>query len=75
MNAPAFSVTDRATWGEVLTLAEVAAIYRRQPSGIAKSCQQRQFIPAPFRVKPYHWRKTDVVRHLDAPQTQLRRVG
>lgn len=60
-----FSICDRATWPEVLTADEIAAIYQRKVSGLKKSCQQRTFVPAPYRRHPYRWKKTDVIRDLD----------
>lgn len=62
---PKFSLVNRATWPDVLTVEHVAAIYNRAIGGIKKDCQRATFTPAPFRKQPYHWRKSDVVRDLD----------
>jgi hypothetical protein len=59
-----FSVADRATWPEVLTLSHIAAIYQRGIGGVRRDLERRTFVPAPFRKYPYSWRKTDVERHL-----------
>jgi hypothetical protein len=69
-----FSPADRATWGELLTLTEIAAIYRRGPHGLRSELQRRTFVPAPFLKHPYRWRKADVIRHLDGTQSRLRRA-
>lgn len=61
----AFSITDRATWPEVLTSEQVAAIYQRKVGGLKKACQERTMVPAPFQTHPYRWRKADVLRHID----------
>jgi hypothetical protein len=61
---PAFTPTDVTTWPETLTADQVAAIYQRKPGGLKKCCQERRFVPAPFLVKPYRWRKVDVLRHV-----------
>lgn len=70
-----FSPNDRATWPELLTADEVAAIFRRQVSGLKKACQQRRFVPSPIQVRPYLWRRKDILRRLDAERTELRKVG
>ena len=70
-----FSLTDRSTWPDILTAEEVGPIYRRTPLAIKRQCSARTFVPAPFAKHPFRWRKVDVVRHLDAPTTSLRRVG
>jgi len=62
---PAFDVTDSATWPAILNAAEVAAIYRRKVGGLKKACQEHRFVPAPFQVRPYRFRKVDVVRHVE----------
>lgn len=63
--APVFSTADPDSWPVLLSLEQIAAIYQRKPSGVAKSCQQRTFQPAPFLVHPYRWKKTDLMRHLN----------
>lgn len=75
MSAPAFSPADRSTWPELLTAEQVAELWQRKVSGLKKSCQKHRFIPAPFQVRPYLWRKVDVLRFVDTPRTSLRRAG
>jgi hypothetical protein len=65
MTAPEFNPTDPATWPLALTAEQVAAIYQRKVGGLRKSCQKGRFVPVPFSVKPYRWRKADVLRHLE----------
>lgn len=57
-----FTPTDPATWPAVLTADEVAAIFRRAVGGLKKAVQRGGFVPAPFQVKPYRWRKSDIQR-------------
>lgn len=48
----------------LLTLDEVAAIYRLSSSTIRSYLQRGLFRPAPVRRYPYRWRKSDVERDL-----------
>jgi len=60
-----FDVTDAKTWPMVLNAEQVAAIYQRSVLAVKKACQQDRFIPAPFQVRPYRFRKVDVLRHIE----------
>jgi hypothetical protein len=71
---PVFSVLDRATWPETLTADHVAAIYDRKVGGLKKTIQRGTFRPAPVHVKPYQWRRSDVLRDLDGG-VSLRRAS
>lgn len=71
----AFTVRDASTWSEVMTVHEIAAIYRRKVGGLRKSCQRGQFAPAPYREHPWLWRKVDVERDVFGPRIQLRRIA
>lgn len=74
--SPVFSITNSATWPVCLTPEQIAAIYQRTVAAVKKACQQGRFVPAPFEVHPYRWRKCDVLRHLDrTPSSSLRAVG
>jgi hypothetical protein len=64
VSAP-FDITDSSTWPVVLTAEQVAAIYQRPVGGVKKACQLHRFVPAPFQVRPFRFRKTDVTRHLE----------
>lgn len=71
-----FTPLDAATWPLVLTAEQVAAIYQRSVLGLKKSCQQQRFIPAPFRTKPYRWRRVDVLRDVEgARMAPMRRAS
>jgi len=60
-----FDVTDTATWGVILTIHDMCAIYSRTVGAIRKACQQGRFVPAPLEGKPYRWRRCDVLRHVE----------
>jgi hypothetical protein len=62
-----FNAGDSSTWPALLTVEEVAAIFRRGVHGLRKACQPRAthpFVPAPAHKYPLRWKKTDVVRAL-----------
>lgn len=59
---PTFDPKQPETWPLVLNAAQVAAIYQRRPDGLRKACQLRRFLPAPYRAKPYLWRRVEVLR-------------
>jgi hypothetical protein len=68
-----FTVTDPATWPVVLSPEQVAAIYQRTVGGLKKACQRNGFTPAPFQVRPYRWRRADVLRHVEGARVAFRR--
>lgn len=71
-----FSTLDTATWPITLTAEQVAAIYQRSVLGLKKACQQRRFVPAPFRTQPYRWRRVDVLRDVEgARMVPVRRAS
>lgn len=66
--SPEFSVADPATWGMVLSLQEVAAIYGLKPETLRHYLKPRArtaFSPQPFKRGPYRWRKVDVLRDVE----------
>lgn len=81
MSEPIFTATDSATWPALLTIDQIAAIVQRKIYGLRKSLQQRTFQPAPMKVpgtmklvRPYRWRKVDVLRHVEGARgSSLRR--
>lgn len=78
MSIPDFNVLDRATWKDVLEPEHIAAIYGRTVLALKKACQTQKFTPAPYKTKPYRWRKVDVLRDIEggrAVMTNMRRVG
>lgn len=70
---------DPATWPVLLTAQDIAAIFRRSVMGIKKACQRGRFVPAPCQVRPYLWRRADVVRFVEGARgfssQQLRKVA
>ena len=74
-NAPAlsFSPADPTTWPVVMSLEEVAAVYRRTPEAIRHALKpQRGRVPhvaLPFLNHPMRWRKADVLRHVQGART------
>lgn len=73
--APDFNPLDDATWPKAMTADQVAAIYQRPVGGVKKACQKHHFIPAPYKVQPYRWRKADVIRDLEGGRALFRRVS
>lgn len=61
----AFDPHDPATWPVNLTAYEVAAIYRRSVQGLRKAVQRHQFTPAPYKVRPYLWRRIAVLADVE----------
>jgi hypothetical protein len=51
-----FDPTDPASWPQVLKLAQVAAIYQKNPQS------KVVFHPAPYRRHPALWRKSAILR-------------
>lgn len=74
-----FSPADSRTWPAMLSAEQVCAIYGGvfTVSGLKKRCQREAFTPRPARVRPYLWRKCDVVRDVEGQRggSPLRRVG
>lgn len=71
-----FSPCDSSTWGATLTADQVAAIYQCKVGGLRKRCQERTFVPAPFRIHPYLWRKVDVLRDVEGARgSSFRKVS
>jgi hypothetical protein len=44
----------------MLTLTEIAAIYRQGISTVRRRCTAGSFKPKPFEVHPYRWRRVDI---------------
>jgi hypothetical protein len=60
-----FDPTDPASWPQVLKLAQVAAIYQKNPQTIQhylKPTSKVVFHPAPYRRHPALWRKSAILR-------------
>ena len=54
----------------ILTLPEIAAVYRISPLTIRRGLQQNTFRPLPFDKYPYRWLREDVVRDLQTRRTK-----
>jgi len=67
--AKATLVVDLQQLPVILTLPEIASVYRVSPLTIRRGLQQNTFRPLPFDKYPYRWLREDVFRDL-----QTRRV-
>lgn len=67
--APA-PVSDLTALPAVLTLDELAPIYRLSPSTIRRQVQQGTFAPRPWDKYPYRWRREDVLADLKRPRAE-----
>jgi len=68
MKPPA--VTDLAAFPVILTLNEIAAIYRISVSTIRRGLQKGTFSPRPWDRYPYRWRRDDIVADLKRPRPE-----
>jgi IS30 family transposase len=70
-------ITDLTQLPLVLTIDEMASIYRRARSTIRRDLQRRRFQPKPFAGPPYRWLRADVeqdLRRRQAPAGTSRRA-
>lgn len=49
----------------ILTIEEVAALYRTAASTIRRLVRANEFEPPPFAVSPYRWRRADIERDIE----------
>lgn len=56
----------------ILTLSEIAAVYRVSPLTIRRGLQTNAFRPLPFEKYPYRWLRDDVVRDLQTRHVKLK---
>jgi hypothetical protein len=56
----------------ILTLSEIAAVYRLSPLTIRRGLQNNSFHPLPFEKYPYRWLRDDVIRDLQTRHTKLK---
>lgn len=70
-------VTDLSQLPVILTLPELAAVYRVSPLTIRRALQANEFRPLPFDKYPYRWLRTDVLHDLQTrrPKLKTRRHG
>lgn len=72
---PIFNVADPATWPMVMPIEHVSEVYDRSVKAIRNECSAKRFVPAPFLVRPFRWRKADILRHVEGARgTSLRAV-
>ena len=65
-------VTDISSLPVILTLPEIAAVYRLSPLTIRRGLQENTFKPLPFDKYPYRWLRDDVIRDLQTRRTKLK---
>jgi DeoR/GlpR family transcriptional regulator of sugar metabolism len=65
-------ITDLSALPVILTLPELAAIYRVSPLTIRRGLQQNTFRPLPFDKYPYRWLREDVQRDLQTHRAKLK---
>jgi hypothetical protein len=66
-------ITDLSQLPLVLTIDEMAAIYRRAKSTIRRSIQQGRFQPAPYDGPPYRWLRAHIESDLQRRAAPRRR--
>ena len=64
MTAASFHITDLSQLPLVLTIDDIATLYRRAKSTIRRHLQRQQFSPPPFDGPPYRWLRADIERDL-----------
>jgi hypothetical protein len=57
----------------IMTLTELAALYRLSPSTVRSQVQRGTFAPRPFAQYPYRWRRDDVIADLKRDRPERRR--
>lgn len=60
MHAASSRITDLSQLPLVLTIDEMATLYRRAKSTIRRSIQQGKFRPAPYDGPPYRWLRAHI---------------
>ena len=71
---PVFNVADQSTWPTVMSIEEVAELYKRSVKAIRNECGAGRFVPAAFLNRPFRWRKADVVRHVEGARGSALRM-
>lgn len=70
----AVAVTNLESLPLILTLKELALIYRVSMSTIRRGLQDGTFRPRPFDKYPYRWKRDDVAADLHRPREERRRA-
>ena len=63
-------VSDLSLLPALLTISEVAAVYRISVATIRRGLQNGTFHPRPWDKYPYRWRREDVLADLDRPRAE-----
>jgi hypothetical protein len=74
---PRAPITDLHQLPTILTLQEIAAVYRVSKATIRRGLQDSTFRPLPYEKYPYRWLRVDVERDLKTrrPKLKMRRHG
>jgi hypothetical protein len=62
-------VTNLSELPVILTMRELAELYRVSVATIRRKLEAGTFSPQPFDRYPYRWKRDDVLRDLDRPRT------
>ena len=73
MPASALAFTNLDQLPLILTLSEMAAVYRVSIATIRRGLQAGTFSPRPFDKYPYRWKREDVIADLRRAREQPRR--
>ena len=65
-------VVDISALPVILTLPEIAAVYRVSALTIRRGLQKNEFRPLPFEKYPYRWLRDDVIRDLQTRHLKLK---
>lgn len=65
-------VSDLSALPVILTLPELAAVYRVSPLTIRRQLSDNTFRPLPFEKYPYRWLRDDVIRDLQTRHVKLK---
>lgn len=68
MKPSPLAVSDLDALPVILTLKELAMIYRLSQSTIRRQVQQGIFRPMPWDKYPYRWRKEEIIADLKRPR-------
>ena len=71
-------VHDLSALPVILTIEEIAGVYRVSVPTIRRGLQTDEFRPLPFNKYPYRWLRDDVIRDLQnprRPKLKMRRHG
>ena len=67
-------VTNPASWPVLMTVDEVAAVFRLRPSTVQQyAARGNRAIPAPSERRPYRWTRVSVLRQVEPTALSLRR--